>query len=216
MSRVGPGDGDISPALLDACRRGDRDALRALYEAHKDRVYSVAFYFFHGDAATAADMTQQVFLKVIRQLGGYRGESSFSTWLHRIVVTTCVDRTRQMRREPMPAEPATLDGLEHPAVSHEDQFARGELAQSVQRAIAALPAKLRIAILLRYFDDLSYSEMATALHCSAGTVASRLSRAHRLLARTLAPLRAQAPNIETGLQVRNVEAGVQARNRTKE
>jgi hypothetical protein len=73
--------------------------------------------------------------------------------------------------------------------SHEDLFAQREVAESVQQAIAALPAKLRVAILLRYFEDLSYADMATALNCSIGTVASRLSRGHRLLARTLAPMR---------------------------
>jgi RNA polymerase sigma-70 factor (ECF subfamily) len=60
----------------------------------------------------------------------------------------------------------------------------------VQAAVAALPPKYRIAVLLRYFDDLSYEEMASALSCSIGTVASRLNRAHRLLATRLAPLRA--------------------------
>jgi RNA polymerase sigma-70 factor (ECF subfamily) len=63
------------------------------------------------------------------------------------------------------------------------------VAISVQRAVATLPPKLRVAILLRYFEDLSYSDMASALNCSIGTVASRLSRGHRLLAKKLAPLR---------------------------
>jgi RNA polymerase sigma-70 factor (ECF subfamily) len=63
------------------------------------------------------------------------------------------------------------------------------VATSVQRAIATLPPKLRAAILLRYFEDLSYSDMANALNCSIGTVASRLSRGHRLLAKKLAPIR---------------------------
>ena len=73
--------------------------------------------------------------------------------------------------------------------SEEDSLARHELATSVQQAIATLPAKLRAAILLRYFDDLSYADMARALDCSIGTVASRLSRGHRLLAKKLAPIR---------------------------
>ena len=60
--------GEISPEILEACRRGDREAFRALYEAHKDRVYSVALHFFKGDAATAADVTQQVFVKVLARV----------------------------------------------------------------------------------------------------------------------------------------------------
>ena len=75
--------------------------------------------------------------------------------------------------------------------SHEDVFARREVETQVQHAVAALPPKLRAAILLRYFEDLSYTDMADALNCSIGTVASRLSRGHRLLAKNLAPVRAR-------------------------
>src|SRR5687767_15812115 len=57
---------DVTPAVIDACRQGDREAFRLLYEAYKDKVYSMALYFFHGDAAMAADVTQQVFLKLMR------------------------------------------------------------------------------------------------------------------------------------------------------
>ena len=66
--------------------------------------------------------------------------------------------------------------------SQEDDFAERQLAASIQRAVSALPPKFRVAILLRYFEDLSYEEMAKALNCSIGTVASRLSRGHRMLA----------------------------------
>jgi RNA polymerase sigma-70 factor (ECF subfamily) len=187
MARVGPRDGEIAPALLDACRQGDREALCALYEAYKDRVYSIAFYFFRGDVTAASDVTQQVFLKLIDGLARYRGDAAFSTWLYRIVVNACVDRSRRWRAESS-TEPAILDQLPSRGVSHDEQVAQGELARSVQDAIAALPARLRLPILLRYFDDLSYAEVAAALNCSIGTVSSRLSRGHRLLARRLAPI----------------------------
>jgi RNA polymerase sigma-70 factor (ECF subfamily) len=184
---VGPRDGEISPEILDACRRGDRDAMRALYEAYKDRVYSIALHFFRGDATAAGDVTQQVFLKLINGMAKYRGDSAFPTWLYRIVVNACVDRSRRWRSETS-TEPAVLDEIPARALSHDEVVARHEVARSVQDAIATLPPKLRLPILLRYFDDLSYSEMAAALNCSIGTVSSRLSRGHRLLARKLAPL----------------------------
>jgi len=180
--------GDVSPELLEACRRGDREAFRALYEAHKDRVYSIAFYFFDADADAAGEVTQQVFLKLMREIVRFRGDAAFSTWLYRIVVNACVDRSRGRRRDAGAEDPVVLDRIPTRA-SHEESFAQKELAASVQQAIATLPAKLRAAILLRYFDDLSYSDMARALNCSIGTVASRLSRGHRLLAKTLAPIR---------------------------
>jgi RNA polymerase sigma-70 factor (ECF subfamily) len=189
MARVGSSDGEISPEIVEACRRGDRDALRALYEAYQDKVYSIAFYFFHGDAAAASDVTQQVFLKLIGGMSRYRGDSAFSTWLYRIVVNACVDRSRRHRAEVAVREPGTLDAMADTAPSHEALFARGEVAESVNDAIATLPPKLRMAILMRYFDELSYTEMSKVLNCSIGTVSSRLSRGHRLLARRLAPLR---------------------------
>jgi RNA polymerase sigma-70 factor (ECF subfamily) len=189
MARVGSSDGEISLEIVEACRRGDREALRALYEAYKDTVYSIALYFFHGDAAAASDVTQQVFLKLIGGMSRYRGDSAFSTWLYRIVVNACVDRSRRHRAEVAVPAPAALDAVPDSALSHEALFARGEVAQSVKDAIATLPPKLRIAILMRYFEELSYAEMAQALQCSIGTVSSRLSRGHRLLARRLAPLR---------------------------
>ena len=182
------GTGGISPEILEACRRGDREAFRALYDAYKDRVYSIAFYFFHGDHDAAGEVTQQVFLKLMREITRFRGDAAFSTWLYRLVVNACVDRTRRRRKDVAGEDPAVLDQIPA-AASHEELFARREVAASVQQAIAALPAKLRAAILLRYFEDLSYADMATALNCSIGTVASRLSRGHQMLAKTLAPMR---------------------------
>lgn len=160
-----------------------------LYDAYKDRVYSIAFHFFHADPEAASDVTQQVFLKLIRDIGRFRGDAAFSTWLYRLVVNACVDRTRRGRSAATATDPVTLDAVPATAPTHEELFARRQVAGAVQAAVAALPAKLRLAILLRYFDDLSYSDMAKAMNCSIGTVASRLSRAHRLLAQRLEPLR---------------------------
>jgi RNA polymerase sigma-70 factor (ECF subfamily) len=187
MGQVSGRGGDLSPEILEACRRGDREAFRALYEAYKDRVYSIAFHFFHGDVDAAGEVTQQVFLKLMREMTRFRGDAAFSTWLYRLVVNACVDRSRRQRRDVV-ADPVVLDRIAANA-SHEDVVARHEVAASVQSAIGTLPAKLRAAILLRYFEDLSYADMATALNCSIGTVASRLSRGHRLLAKKLAPMR---------------------------
>ena len=179
---------DVTPAVLEACRRGDRDAFRLLYEAYKDRVYSIALYFFHGDAATAADVTQHVFLKLLDSIGQFRGDAAFSTWLYRFVVNACVDRTRGAGARAKTVDAAVLENVAGPA-SQEAAFGHKETARAVQRAVSALAPKVRMAILLRYFDELSYAEMADVLKCSIGTVASRLNRGHAILAEALAPLR---------------------------
>jgi RNA polymerase sigma-70 factor (ECF subfamily) len=141
--------------------------------------------FFRGDAATAADVTQQVFLKLMDKMSQFRGRSDFATWLYRLVANACVDRTRRRWQRETPTDPIDLDTRPAP-LSHEDAFARAQLAGSVQAAVAELAPPVRMAIVLRYFEDLSYAEMAAALDCSMGTVASRLSRGHDELARKLA------------------------------
>jgi RNA polymerase sigma-70 factor (ECF subfamily) len=181
-------DREISAEIIESCRQGDRDAFRTLYEAYKDKVYSISLYFFHGDAATASDVTQQVFLKLITGIGQFRGDSEFSTWLYRLVINACVDGARRDKSRALVGERTKLEAIAAP-VSHEHAFARAQIAHSVQTAVSALPAKFRLPILLRYFEDLSYEEMAKALNCSMGTVASRLSRGHRMLSEKLAALR---------------------------
>lgn len=177
-------DREISAEIIKSCRAGDRDAFRALYDAYKDRVYSIALYFFHGEEAVASDVTQQVFLKLMTNIKQFRGDSAFSTWLYRLVVNACMDAARRRTAEAVVATQFSEAALTVPG-SQEEAYAGAQVATSVRAAISTLPRKFRIAVLLRYFDDLSYAEMAEALGCSMGTVASRLSRGHRLLAERL-------------------------------
>jgi RNA polymerase sigma-70 factor, ECF subfamily len=185
---AGLSDREISAGIIEACRQGDREAFRALYEKYKDRVYSIALYFFHGDEAAASDVTQQVFLKLITGIRQFRGDAGFTTWLYRLVVNACRDVARQRRSDVVAIDSALAEALVESGLQ-EEQFARAEIAGSVKRAVSTLPPKFRLAILLRYFEELSYEEMAKILNCSMGTVASRLSRGHRILAEKLAPLR---------------------------
>lgn len=192
--------------LIKACRRGDRDAFRQLFELHKDRVWSVALHF-SGDEAAARDITQQVFLKLFTAIGQFRGDAGFSTWLYRLVANACLDEQRRRRRflsldffrigdsdekmNAMDQQQARQfeQGLQTPA--QEGQHAQLEISAAVKAAVKELKPKLRIAILLKYFEELSYEEMASVLGCSAGTVASRLNRGHKELARRLAHLRGE-------------------------
>ena len=177
-------DREISAEIIKRCRLGDREAFRALYDAYKDRVYSIALYFFHGDHLVAGDVTQQVFLKLMTSIGQFRGDAAFSTWLYRLVVNACLDVSRRRSADAAVAAQAPLEPIAGTS-SQEDAYARAQIASSVRAAVSTLPPKFRIAVLLRYFDDLSYEQMADALGCSMGTVASRLSRGHKMLAERL-------------------------------
>ena len=171
--------------ILDACRAGDREAFRELFEIHSGRVRSVALHFFGGDGGAADDVVQAVFVKLHARIPQFRGDSQLSTWLHRLVVNTCLDDRRAGRRL-LPLE--TVDGSDPGRVNPAQAEAaeRGQRERRVRAAVASLPPKLRIAVLLRHFEELSYDEMAAALGCSSGTVASRLNRGHAALSRTLA------------------------------
>jgi len=180
---------EITADMIDGCRRGEREPFRALYDAYKDKVYSICLYYFHGDRAAAADATQQVFLKLMTTIGQFRGNADFSTWLYRLVANTCIDGARRARaREARVAPEVLVDSLPGSA-SQEEDLVRAQRARLVQEALSALPPNFRLAILLRYFDELSYDEMARVLRCSMGTVASRLNRAQKLLASKLEALR---------------------------
>lgn len=179
---------DVTADIIESCRRGDRDAFRALYDAYKDKVYSIALYFFHGDEAAASDTTQQVFLKLLRSVAQFRSDAEFSTWLYRLVVNACLDGARRAKPRRPAASAAAVEAVAAPH-SQEQDFIRQQTARSVRAALSALPVKFRLPILLRYFEDLSYSEMAAAMNCSMGTVASRLNRGHKMLAQMLESLR---------------------------
>ena len=173
--------------VIKACQEGDRDAFRVLFETYQDRAYSIA-YHFSGDESVARDMTQQVFLKLFGCIGQFRFNSEFSTWLYRLVANVCMDEHRRRRRFiPWGSETEIYHLVERS--TGEDYARRRELGASIRRAITELKPKLRMVILLKYFEELSYEEMAQALGCSPGTIASRLNRGHQMLARKLAHLR---------------------------
>jgi RNA polymerase sigma-70 factor (ECF subfamily) len=174
--------------VIEACQAGDREAFRLLFETYKDRVFSIAVYSFGGDQTAASDVSQQVFLKLMTNIGQFRGDSAFTTWLYRLVVNACTDEQRKRRRFLPFGESTPMSRIEERR-PQEKSYAKVEIANSVQAAIRQLKPKLRMAILLKYVEDLSYEEIASVLGCSKGTVASRLNRGHQALARQLVHLR---------------------------
>jgi RNA polymerase sigma-70 factor, ECF subfamily len=183
------GDWHTEAEIIEACKQGDREAFHDLFETHKDRVYTIAFHY-SGNEATARDVTQQVFLKLFTSIGQFRDDSQFTTWLYRIVANACADEHRKRRRfVPFSPEIEVRDMSQKG--SQETAYHRREVAGSVRVAIGELTPKLRLPILLKYVEGLSYDEIAEALGISIGTVSSRLNRGHKMLARKLGHLRGE-------------------------
>jgi RNA polymerase sigma-70 factor (ECF subfamily) len=174
--------------LVAAVRAGDPAAFEELFRRNQRRVYSVALNFFGGRTQAAEDVTQQVFLKFYTNVKRFRGDAKISTWLYRITVNLCIDEQKRRRRFSFFGDLFEKDEsvpLEEPAQAP-GSF---ELEDEVRRAVAELKPVFRIPVVLKHVEGMSYSEMAEVMDCSEGTIASRLSRGHKLLAEKLVHLR---------------------------
>jgi RNA polymerase sigma-70 factor (ECF subfamily) len=168
--------------VLEACRRGEAEGFRALFLAYQDRVYSIALRYT-GDDSLAMDIAQDTFLKLFSSLPEFRGDSAFSTWIYRLVVNACLDHKRRAWRL-APLADELIAVLRSPADSLNALLA-SETRDRVRSAVETLSPDMRMAVVLRYTEGLSYEEIAEVMGCSAGTVASRLNRAHKALERKL-------------------------------
>ncbi|MCI0419901.1 MAG: RNA polymerase sigma factor, partial [Acidobacteria bacterium] len=147
----------MSEQLVRACQDGSPEAQRELYECYKAKVYSLAIYLT-GDAEMARDLTQEIFLKVFRDLHAFRFESSFNSWLYRLATNTCLNalRSRRTRREVCMEEvlgtPTEIDA----GCSLEQQQVDRSIQQAMRKAILSLKPPLRAVVVLRYIENLSY------------------------------------------------------------
>lgn len=182
-------------ALIARCSAGDEVACSDLVEQHQRMVYQLALHLL-GDHNEALDVSQEVFLRVFRTLGTFKGQSSLRTWIYRIVVNQAWNRQRWWRRRRQ-GDQVSLD--EHVRARGERAFRdagpapdrlldQKETADRVWRALEQLPFEQRTAIVLREIDGLSYEEIAFSLGVAGGTVKSRLARAREALRAQLVDL----------------------------
>jgi RNA polymerase sigma-70 factor (ECF subfamily) len=155
---------------------GDPDAFRALYEKYGEKVFASA-YRIVGEHHAAADLVQEIFVKVHGELRTFKFESRFSTWLFRVAVNHALNKASEVARHARIREKIARDGRGDPGGTKEGR----PIDDEIQRAIMDLSPKLRVIISLRYLEGLSYEEIAEVLEISIGTVKSRLFLAHETL-----------------------------------
>ena len=183
---------DPDQALVDDAVAGDRDAFEALVRRHQTRIVNYAMAIVR-DPADAEDVAQETFIRAYRSLARFRGDSSFKTWLY--TIATNAARTGLERRgRRSRVEDGSLDDEAGPLAAADvpagDANAETALVrrEAIDRALAALPRDLRVAVVLRDVEGLDYKEIAAATGAPIGTVESRIFRARRRLRPLLQPL----------------------------
>ena len=172
---------DDERLLIARAVKGDRGATRALYDRHAERIYRLA-YRLAGDADLATDLTQDVFVRAFRELGTFRGEAAFGTWLHRVAVTTCLNGLRKVKR--LRTREVNLELAEGEA--QEAAGVSPELRDAVATAIDGLPEALRIVLVMYSLEGYSHAEIGAAVGIAEGTSRSRVSEARAILRARLA------------------------------
>ena len=178
--------------LIRACRRGDKEAFRELVERYQRKVVSVALGMVH-NREDALEIAQETFVKAYENLTRFKGESSFYTWLYRIVVNRAIDFQRRERRHPTvglddrgPSGEGYEETLKEERLADPYQQAQSrEIGDRVTEAINELTPDHKAVILLREVEGLSYDEISRVMQCSKGTVMSRLHYARKKLQKKL-------------------------------
>lgn len=164
---------------------GDQQAYTSLVEKYKDSVFNVAYRML-GNPTEAEDVAQEAFVRAYTQLHTYKDTHRFSTWLLSIASHLAIDQLRRRRFLALPLENVPfLEWIADLSLGPEDSALAVEASDEMQRILAVLPPKYRAVLVLRYWHDLSYEEIAEVLHLTPPLVKARLHRARELVARTM-------------------------------
>jgi RNA polymerase sigma-70 factor (ECF subfamily) len=183
------------PVLVRAAQRGNMAAFEELVLRHRDKIYARALSMVRNEEE-AVDLSQEAWVKGWQRLPQFLGESSFGTWVTRIVINLCLDHLRKQKRQRMESIEAMAEesgGVERQmpvvTVNPTAGLERSELRQRINHALDQLSYEHRTVLVLHEFEQMEYKEIAKTMGCSIGTVMSRLFYARRKMAALLAGLK---------------------------
>ena len=174
--------------LIKMAQNGDSDAFNQLMDDYFKKIYNIAFRMAN-NADDAADMTQEIMIKLFKNISSFSGNSKFSTWVYRVATNTCLDELKKLKRHKnfsIDKDIETDDGgysyeVEDTSPSPETLSEQKELKSIVASAIGMLNPDHKAVLVLRDIQGLSYDEIARIVKCTEGTVKSRISRARAQL-----------------------------------
>jgi RNA polymerase sigma-70 factor, ECF subfamily len=183
--------------LVRAAQRGDMVAFEELVARHRDKIYARAYSMMRNEEE-AIDLSQEAWVKGWQRLNQFHGESSFGTWMTRIVINLCLDQLRKQKRqrnESIEAMDEESGGVERQmpvvTVNPTAGLERAEMRQRIDKALGQLSYEHRTVMVLHEFEQMEYKQIAKTMGCSIGTVMSRLFYARRKMAALLADMRKQ-------------------------
>ncbi len=168
-------------------KNGNYTVFKEIIDLFKNRVFGMA-YKFTNDYDEAQDLSQEIFLKIYKEIGGFRFESKLSTWIYRISINTCLDWKRKNSKVKMLStnvlndDDETIDiDIKDDGLLPDELFIRSESQREVHELVYELPDKYKSVIIMYHFNNMSYQDISTALDIPERTVETRLYRARRLL-----------------------------------
>jgi RNA polymerase sigma-70 factor (ECF subfamily) len=170
--------------LMLAVGRGDLSAFNEIVQRHQGTAWRVAYRFL-GDSAEAEDIAQEAFLRILTAAPQYKPTASFSTYLYRFISRLCIDNSRKMHPLCIDTFPEQVDSSPDPATTL-DQKDQDTL---IRKTLDALPSRQRMAVILKYYEDLSYADIAHTMGTTTKAVERMLGRARKTLQSSLSQLR---------------------------
>ena len=185
---------DLDQDLVRRVQQGDKSAFDLLVIKYQHKIVHLVNRYVK-DPTEAQDVAQDTFIKAYKALGEFRGESAFYTWLYRIAINTAKNYllSRSRRHSDYEVDMQDAEQIENaPQLKDietpENQLMNDQIIEVIKSAIEKLPEEMRIAIMLREFEGMSYEEIAEAMDCPIGTVRSRIFRAREAIDEQLNPL----------------------------
>jgi RNA polymerase sigma-70 factor (ECF subfamily) len=188
------GENNLDQELVKRVQNGEKAAFDILVRKYEHKLANVISRYIR-DPAEVMDVSQEAFIKAYRALPKFRGDSAFYTWLYRIAINTAKNYLVAADRRPPRDDIDAVEAEQFDSAAGLREYAtpervamRSELTLVIQEAIDDLPEELRVAIVLRELEGLSYDEIADAMDCPIGTVRSRIFRARDAIDRRIRPL----------------------------
>lgn len=170
--------------LMKRCRDGDMSAFELIVLRYKDAIFNFTYHFL-ADYHRAQDISQETFLRVLKNVDRYKSRNSFKSWIYRIAANLCKNDLRdRSRHKELPLDDPEIH-TESFYTLPDKAYENEELQRLVIEAVNALPEDQRMAIVMREYQDMSYEEIASALNCSLGAVKSKIYRARQNVKRIL-------------------------------